>query len=156
MRPEAKNQTASPSYFSSFLNYHPICKPNPVILSPLMASFYSEILSALFSFAIFRSSGEEGVRLLRSHTRSSLFKYFSCSQFLFLHFNFLWYSPFISVTQSSFPDSPPAYLSCSGLAENTYIIFAASVPTGERSTDCLDRKTSEGKTGKCFARQRTR
>lgn len=77
-----------------------------------------------------------------------LFKYFSRSQYLFLHFDFLWYSPFISVTQSSFPWLSLPYLSCSGLTENTYVIFAANMPTGEKSTDCPDRQTSEGKPGR--------
>lgn len=78
-----------------------------------------------------------------------LFKYFSCSPSLFLPFDFLRYSTFILVTPSSF--SPPAslpYLSGSwGCLENTYIISAASVPTGGKSTDGLDRETSEGKAG---------
>lgn len=39
--------------------------------------------------------------------------------------------------------SPP-YLSGSGLTENTYIIFAADMPTGGKSADCLDRELSEG------------
>lgn len=42
---------------------------------------------------------------------------------------------------------PLPYLPCSGLAENTHIIFAANTPTGGKSTDYLDRETSEGKLG---------
>lgn len=64
-----------------------------------MASFYSGTFSTLLSFAIFRSSGDEGVRL-RLPVLLSLFKYFRCSQSLLLHFDFLWYSAFILVTQS--------------------------------------------------------
>lgn len=41
----------------------------------------------------------------------------------------------------------PPYLSGSGLTENTYIIFAADMPTGGKSADCLDRELSEGNLG---------
>lgn len=40
------------------------------------------------------------------------------------------------------------YLSRSGLAENTYVIFAANMPTGGKSLDYLDRETSEGGLGR--------